>query len=197
MVTFFQFEVELRDITPRIWRRFLLRRPASLYDLHLAIQACGWTESHLWFFGHNYRTRIAIDAEAEEEDSGVPDASEIPVSRVFKKRGDRLLYVYDYGDDWHHDVTFLGRRDLDTKVNRILLAGERAFPKEDMGGVHGYQVAVAALEGRPLDVYEDDDREDLLAWLEDWKPDEVDMEAEKADFGEDMPFDGFPTMTLG
>lgn len=51
MPRYYEFEVALREIQPRIWRRMLLRTTASFAQLHQAIQdSFGWTESHLWEF---------------------------------------------------------------------------------------------------------------------------------------------------
>ena len=37
MPTYFEFEVSLQGIKPRIWRRFQLRATATFADLHWAI----------------------------------------------------------------------------------------------------------------------------------------------------------------
>ncbi|MBW3665866.1 MAG: plasmid pRiA4b ORF-3 family protein, partial [Actinobacteria bacterium] len=52
-LAYLDVEVSLDEISPRIWRRFLLRDRASFLDLHHAIQdACGWDNTHLFaFFG--------------------------------------------------------------------------------------------------------------------------------------------------
>jgi hypothetical protein len=44
-------EVALKDVKPRIWRRFMITTEATFIDLHEAIQdACGWMNSHLFEF---------------------------------------------------------------------------------------------------------------------------------------------------
>ena len=64
MARHFRFEVSLRDIKPRIWRRFLLAQDARFYDLHAAIQACGWLECHL---------RTFATPKSRQPIAGVPD----------------------------------------------------------------------------------------------------------------------------
>ncbi|MEE9390986.1 MAG: plasmid pRiA4b ORF-3 family protein [Planctomycetota bacterium] len=182
MPAYFEFEVEIKEIKPKVWRRFLLRQPASMYDLHRAIQACGWQECHLWFFGRDYRKQVAVDTRAEEDVDGIPDARDVPVSRLFKKKGDRLLYVYDYGDDWHHDVTYVGKRKMESDAQRILLDGARAFPCEDMGGIPGYERGSQASKG--MGIFADPvDRQDLLDWLNGWDPEKFDLQSERVSFG--------------
>jgi hypothetical protein len=52
MPDYFEFEVTLREIQPRIWRRFLLgSQGTTFWDLHMAIQdSCGWQP----YYGHSY-----------------------------------------------------------------------------------------------------------------------------------------------
>lgn len=48
---YFDFEVSLREVQPRIWRRFLIRSTGTFMDLHEPIQdACGWLNCHLFAF---------------------------------------------------------------------------------------------------------------------------------------------------
>ncbi len=51
MPKYFEFEIELLEITPRIWRRFLINNEATFMNLHYAIQqAFGWQDYHLYEF---------------------------------------------------------------------------------------------------------------------------------------------------
>ena len=44
----YQFKVVLRDVSPMVWRRLLLRSDQSIADLHYAIQiAMDWSDQHL------------------------------------------------------------------------------------------------------------------------------------------------------
>ena len=45
MPRYFEFDVALQEIQPRIWRRFLLRTTSSFAHLHMAIQeSFGWKD---------------------------------------------------------------------------------------------------------------------------------------------------------
>ena len=51
----------------------------------------------------------------------------------------KFVYVYDFGDDWIHDIT-LEKTDVDeTILHPICLAGKGACPLEDCGGPWGYE----------------------------------------------------------
>ncbi len=47
----YQLRVWLREISPAIWRRLLVRSDSTIADLHYTIQiAMGWTDFHLHQF---------------------------------------------------------------------------------------------------------------------------------------------------
>ena len=47
----YQLRVWLREISPAIWRRLLVRSDSTVADLHYTLQiALGWTDSHLHQF---------------------------------------------------------------------------------------------------------------------------------------------------
>jgi hypothetical protein len=49
-------------------------------------------------------------------------------------------YVYDFGDNWEHEIKLEDRPVRDPQVQYpICLDGQRAKPPEDCGGVWGYQ----------------------------------------------------------
>jgi len=99
---YYEFEVTLADIKPRIWRRFILSSNATFADLHDAIQdAMGWKNAHLWVFqepGRDGKTIAGIPDE-EDEDDQTPDALKVPLADLFdgadrKKRCQYLCYAY-------------------------------------------------------------------------------------------------------
>lgn len=142
-----QFRITLECITPAIWRRMLVPARYSFWDLHVAIQdVMGWTDTHLHLF------RITNPKTGITEEFGIPDEEGIvgdvpclagwkfPIANYFIEPGTKAEYEYDFGDDWQHQVV------LEAIVDRIVgkkypvcVAGERACPPEDCGGVHGYE----------------------------------------------------------
>jgi hypothetical protein len=68
--------------------------------------------------------------------------------------------------------------DLPETFKRRLLAGSRAFPPEDCGGLGGYEDCVKVVRGDP-DV---EDEETLREWLGDWHPERFDLEATRRAF---------------
>jgi hypothetical protein len=63
----------------------------------------------------------------------------VRLSELVTKPKQRLLYEYDFGDDWEHEVGVEKILDAEPGVRYpVCLAGTRARPPEDCGGIFGY-----------------------------------------------------------
>ncbi len=61
------------------------------------------------------------------------------LSRVLTNVGDTIVYEYDFGDSWRHDLVLEQILPMDPdRSYPLCLAGARARPPEDVGGVWGY-----------------------------------------------------------
>lgn len=187
MPTYFEFEIALNDVAPRIWRRFLIRSTATFEDLHGAIQeACGWWDYHLFAFctipTFEPGNEIAgvPDQDGFEGDPEIPDARKIKLARVFGGgKTEHCYYVYDFGDDWWHEVILRSERKLPGTFKRQLLGGERAFPHEDCGGLSGYEDCVRAALRQDENL---DDPEGLRRWMGSWHPESFEFKRVKEAF---------------
>jgi hypothetical protein len=185
MQKYYEFDVSLQGIQPRIWRRVLLRTTATFAQLHQAIQqSFGWQDCHLWDFrlpGPEGCSLAGVPG-GEEYGSPSPDAKRVKLSTYFT--GKRVVewceYVYDFGDGWTHDVKLIAVRADAQAFQRRLLDGERAAPPEDCGGTPGYARMVHFVE-TGVDPYGDDLAE-LGIWLDGWRPDAFDLAATRAEF---------------
>jgi Plasmid pRiA4b ORF-3-like protein len=185
MPQYYEFEVALQELQPRIWRRFLLPTRATFAQLNTAIQeSFGWTNSHLWEFRRptfQGRPIAGLVTGEEEADRPVPDALQVKLSEYFT--GERVNasceFIYDFGDDWVHDVKLIRVVTEEATFRRRLLDGQRACPPEDCGGAGGYERVVTFVR-----IGEDvwDDAEGLAMWLGDWDPDRFDLEAAQKAF---------------
>lgn len=177
MPKYFELEVSLRDIRPRIWRCFLLRREATFQELHQAIQVAGpWQGYHLWEFCEPGRSQGLIAGILyEDAPRPIPDAKRVKVGSHFDKPGTSCLYRYDFGDDWEHEVSLQRIVELPEAFRRRLVGGERAFPPEDCGGVPGYYECLAAVGAsvprRASELPDAEDLQERRIWLGDWTPD--------------------------
>ena len=192
MPLYYDFKVTLHGSSPKIWRRFLLHPDATFEDLHDAIQdSFGWHSAHLWHFGTDAwgGTKLAASGIMPGEE---PVARDTRLSEFFEDN-QRCVYVYDYGDEWQHDVLRYKRRvELDDVFWRRLQGGEEPGPPEDCGGLWGYYELVDLLEA-PGDQLDEWEREQL-EWLASsgWSP-RFDLDAQRGRFDRDTRDDPEPS----
>lgn len=76
----------------------------------------------------------------------IHDDSKVKLAKVLPRKGTGLVYIYDMGDSWHHEVRLerLLPREPRTHYPRCV-AGARACPPEDCGGTGGYEDLLAAI----------------------------------------------------
>jgi len=139
-----QYKVSLREISPAIWRRIQVPEGYTFWDLHVAVQdSMGWLDYHLHAFRFPEANRErAVEIGIPDEDSNHPilPGWEVGITDYFTRPAAVALYEYDFGDGWEHDVVLESvlPSELKQKYPRCI-AGERACPPEDCGGVPGYQ----------------------------------------------------------
>lgn len=81
---------------------------------------------------------------------------------VLARKGQKLLYEYDFGDGWEHEVILEKFLPIDPAAKYpVCLAGARACPPEDCGGFPGYADIMAALKAPE----KTDGRKELLEWV--------------------------------
>ena len=78
----------------------------------------GWLDYHMHVFSAE-----AGDYGSADPEPGQTDERRITLARVLEEPGDRLIYNYDFGDDWDHEVVL--EQELPGPVSR--LPRRRAF----------------------------------------------------------------------
>ena len=135
----YQLKISLLDIEPPIWRRIQVPGTILMCCLHDAIQAVmGWTNSHLHQFEKDGKY-WSVPEHVEDGDIDVIDERQVPLGKVLSAEGDSMVYVYDFGDDWRHEVVLEKIDPSDVPTKPVCLAGERRCPPENVGGPPGYQ----------------------------------------------------------
>jgi len=163
-VDIYQLRIALRGSHPPIWRRVLVPGNWSLGALHYVIQvAMGWTNSHLHQFiiGDDYISLYMVEGVTSRH------AAQVTLAEVALQPKQKFVYEYDFGDGWEHDI--LVEKIMPPEKGRhypMCVAGRRACPPEDCGGVYGY--------ANLLEIIADpnhQDHEDMRAWLAEMRPD--------------------------
>jgi pRiA4b ORF-3-like protein len=153
----YQVKITLIGVeNPPVWRRVLIPAAIRLDRLHEVIQAAmGWQNSHLHAFIDGQTYYGVPDPDLDYQDERKTRLNDLVAS------GGRLLYNYDFGDDWDHEILI-----EDATVARPgvrypqCVAGQAACPPEDVGGWPGY--------ARLVDVLADPghkEHQDVLDWL--------------------------------
>jgi hypothetical protein len=134
----YRIKVSLRGAKPPIWRRLELPADTTLARLHRIIQvAFGWDDSHLHVFQTAYGEFGVADRELEHR-------SEVPVT-LEQVAGERFTYLYDFGDNWLHEIVVEDMPDREQVTYPRCTGGRRAAPSEDSGGIWGYEELITVL----------------------------------------------------
>lgn len=162
----FQFKITLKGIKPPIWRRFLVSDQLNFDEFHEVIQTVmGWYNSHLYEFemGH-----LSLGIPHADYGGTMDDSRKVTLGDYFDGIGETINYVYDFGDDWEHQIKLEKILQLDDQLLiPICIKGKRNCPLEDSGGPYGYQDMLIAVN--------DKNHEDHLD-MKDWVPEDFDPE---------------------
>lgn len=182
----FQVRLDLRFAKPPVWRRLVLPGDVTLNELHTVIQAAmGWSDSHL----HRFRTGADHNAayfitefDLDEGEDGIVE-DEVRLDQVIADVGDGLWYEYDFGDGWDHVLKV--EKVLPGPPGQVqLLAGRRACPPEDVGGIGGYTAVAEWVDSGYADALVPEqfsDARHAREWLPvDWHPARFDIDQARA-----------------
>lgn len=149
-------KIQMKDVTkPPMWREVEIPADYNFLQLHEVIQEItGLEDCHLWQFNVKaYDDSLQIGVEMDSENPFSPgldfitnDAEKTPVTQFLQKKGDKLEYVYDFGDDWIFvvEVKDLATKKIEHPVCRKYKSELNAI--EDFGGVWAYEQARQDLE---------------------------------------------------
>jgi hypothetical protein len=170
-VNIYQLKINLRYLRPVIWRRIQVPADIKLHRLHDVLQlTLGWEDSHL----HQFTVKkIRYGWPDPDFPSDIRDERKFRLDQLAGP-GDTLMYEYDFGDGWLHEIKI--EKSLPTDKARhypYCLAGKRACPPEDCGGIPGYQRLLKIIRNPKHREYEE-----MLDWIgEDFDPDAFDLVA--------------------
>ncbi len=105
----------------------------------------GWTDTHL----HQFAIRGKQYWIPEEGDMALRkmiDERKHTLRDVVSRKASRFAYLYDFGDLWAHELFVENILVPQAGVRYpICLAGARACPPEDAGGMTGYETLLEAI----------------------------------------------------
>jgi hypothetical protein len=137
MPSVYQLRIVLREVSPLIWRRLLVRDDTSLAALHAVLQiAMSWDNTHL----HQFRIHGKAYGIARLGGISFPDDPfKAQLCDLRLHRGERFFYEYDFTDGWVLEIRLEAILPFEPKgVYPRCTAGRRAAPPEDCGGPWAY-----------------------------------------------------------
>jgi hypothetical protein len=136
--------ISLRGAEPPVWRVAILPAWFTLPKTHQAFQiVMGWQNYHLHEWRHG-----SLSFGTRDRDYPIGHTiseREVLLADLLHNTPVGLVYIYDFGDGWLHDVAREGTRDGKFDDPPLVIAGENACPPEDVGGVGGYADFLEAL----------------------------------------------------
>ncbi|RKX68854.1 plasmid pRiA4b ORF-3 family protein, partial [candidate division TA06 bacterium] len=122
----------------------------------------GWDNSHLHQFIKN---RTFYTEKMPDDDlwdiMGNVDYKKMKIFDLLKKEKEKIIYEYDFGDSWGHDIILEKILPVDDNIKYpICLAGNMNCPPEDCGGVDGYAELLEILKQPDHEEYES-----YIEWL--------------------------------
>lgn len=175
----YQFKITLQDSSPPIWRRIQAPETYTFWDLHVAIQdAFGWADYHLHEFEILHPTskrKVRIGFPDDDFGRDILLNWKEKISDYFTLDNKKSNYTYDFGDDWEHTLAL--EKILLCEENTDYpkcIAGKRACPPEDCGGIWGYEEFLDAIKNPKHEQHKE-----MLEWIdndfdsEHFDPDEI------------------------
>lgn len=193
-ISVLRIRVELIDSKPKIWREILVSNSITFETLHQTIQnVMGWGNSHLYSFEAGSRrspitiqcTRDPFGGKLDFSFVGGPDyeAEKTKILDFLSATGDKLIYEYDFGDSWQHQLTVkkVISPELFTEEIPACIGGEMMCPFEDCGGIYGFYRLQEILADT-----KNPEHEDMLEWcggkIPDWKDFSVELANSKLSY---------------
>jgi hypothetical protein len=148
-----QIRVTLSEIESSVWRRLVVPWTWHLGHLHRVIQAAfNWWDCHLHEFnigGLRYGDPELLEEDNFPDNPRVFDEREVRLLDFDRRGGATFNYLYDFGDCWRHTLEIEQPLALDVIPSvGACIAGARARPPEDVGGVGGYERFLATMTDR-------------------------------------------------
>lgn len=157
-------KVNLYGAKPPVWRRLEIPSAMTLDQVHEVLQvAFRWDNYHL----HGFETVYGEFGDPSHDDEWTQrgDESRVALAQVAAEKKAKVVYTYDFGDDWRHDLVV---EDIVPASPGVAYprctAGRGEAPAEDSGGIWAFNEE-RALEGGPGGSFDPADVTDALATM--------------------------------
>lgn len=162
--TIHQVKVSLRGAKPPVWRRLELPADMGLDLVHEALQTVfGWYDCH----HHEFETaRGTFGDPAQNDVTWREDESGVALTQVAGQVNAKIGYLYDFGDQWRHDIVVeaIGPAAPGVRYPRCT-GGRGSAPEESSGGIGAHNQARHAASASPSASVDADELNSALGGL--------------------------------
>lgn len=89
------------------------------------------------------------------------DYRKIKLNKLLKNINDHIVYEYDFGDGWEHEIVLEEVLNKENpQIYPLCIDGKNACPPEDCGGIGGYQNLLTILSNPAHQEYDE-----WIEWL--------------------------------
>lgn len=130
----YQIKITIKGSKPPIWRRVIVPDRITFADLDAVIESVfGWTHSHLYeFYFKEDDVRFTIDPSYYNQGDAEKECID-----AWMWEGNKCLYIYDFGDDWMHDLVVEKIVPYDCRYATVVKS-KGPYMIEDCGGIWGF-----------------------------------------------------------
>jgi len=145
VTTVHRVKVSLYGAKPPVWRRLEIPSAMPLSRVHAVLQiAFDWHDYHL----HGFETVCGEFGSPDQDDDWAErqDEAIATLAQVAGSERAKVVYSYDFGDDWRHDIVVETIIPAEPGVAYPrCTGGRRDAPPEDCGGIWVFNEQVADL----------------------------------------------------
>jgi hypothetical protein len=136
---------------PRIWRRLLVRESMWLARLHDSIQvAFDWFDYQTHCFSLD---DLRLGNPVKRDELIVEDDRDVALADLDLETRAHFNYAYEFGEGWAVDIKVEKAGVVEKGLRYpVCLAGERAGPPEDCGGLEAFHDMLACLKAPDTDL---------------------------------------------
>ncbi len=157
----FTLDITLKGSPRKVYRQLIVPSDMRLdYLGEVLVRAVGWDGFHLNQFIKGRECYLVPN-----DDNGLDwgeDARKYTIGDLLNKVGAKVVWEYDFGDSWEHEVKLVEKVLVDPsdEIHLNLVKGTGACPPEDCGGVPGYRHLLNVLKDPNHEEYEE-----MKEWL--------------------------------
>lgn len=136
----YQLKIQMKGSTPPVWRRVEVPISLTFDQLHDTIQTLfGWLDYHMFRF-HMPFCKTNVQHDVDDYDLLFTDYTFIDTLECLADHfviGKKISYIYDFGDNWTHDITIEKMIEMETNYP-VLVKWKGDNFAEDTGNTVGY-----------------------------------------------------------